>query len=129
MGVELSSFDQDDKNVSKFIDRYAQEEELVLNQINYLLDLAKGASEKQIRVQKTMAKQAHFKLIQNMISKQSEGIAKKLIHVDLKELWKETSDFDINRDMSSMTDDEYRKFFDDAKRFEAKVFDAFQDAA
>lgn len=88
------------------------------NKLNYLKAIAGLSNERQIKVQKGIAKEMHFRLVKETLN------LGKIFNVDFPELWDEVGG-NINTLNPNMSDSEYVNFLQTLKKFEHRVYEAF----
>lgn len=89
------------------------------NKLNYLKSIAGLSNERQIKVQKSIAKEMHFRLVKETLN------LGKVYNVDFPELWDKVGGQNIDTLKSDMSDAEYVAFLKILKKFEHEVYEAF----
>ena len=82
------------------------------NKLNFLGEITGLSTERQIKVQKEIAKGTYYKLMHNVI-----GLGK-IFNVDIPELWNKAGGVNIDSLSTNMSDAEFAKFFETIKKFE-----------
>ena len=82
------------------------------NKLNFLGEITGLSTERQIKVQKEIAKGTYYKLMHNVI-----GLGK-IFNVDIPELWNKAGGVNIDNLSANMSDAEFARFFEIIKKFE-----------
>ena len=82
------------------------------NKLNFLGEITGLSTERQIKVQKEIAKETYYKLIHGVL-----GLGK-IFNVDIPELWNNAGGTNIDNLSTNMNDSEFAKFFETIKKFE-----------
>lgn len=99
---------------------FKDDHDRLTNKLNFLKGLTEKNSERQIKVQKIIAKKMNINLV-NAILKGG-----KLFNVDIPEVWRDVNDAlpIVTEDMS---DEEYGKFFEQIKKFEKALYEKIHE--
>jgi len=91
---------------------FSHETEVLENKLNFLGELAGLSTERQIKVQKEIAKGTYYKLMHNVI-----GLGT-IFNVNIPELWEKAGGVNIDSLRETMSDSDFVKFFETIKKFE-----------
>lgn len=109
-------FNNGERTLATFKDDYAR----LSSKLNFLKSLTEKNSERQIKVQKIVAKKMNLKLMEAILK------GGKLFNVDIPELWKEVNE-ELPTVTEDMTDEEFAKFFEQIKKFEKALYEKLQE--
>lgn len=99
-----------------------QELNVLENKLGFLGQLAGLSTERQIKVQKEIAKGTYFNLMRNLI-----GLGK-IFNVDIPELWERAGGTNIDSFSQNMSDSDFARFFEIIKKFEHIFFEEIHNS-
>ncbi len=99
-----------------------QELNVLESKLGFLGQLAGLSTERQIKVQKEIAKGTYFNLMRNLI-----GLGK-IFNVDIPELWEKAGGTNIDNYNPNMSDSDFAKFFEIIKKFEHLFFEEIHNS-
>lgn len=99
------------------LDKIDNEFEIFANKMNFLSSISGLQSERQIKVQKEIAKNLNYNLMYRILN------IPKIFNVDIPELWEKAGGQDLSTIKATMSDDQFAVFFKAIKKFEQLLYE------